>query len=245
MAAPPLAASASLAAYLFFVRHPGLRPRLRDWSLSSFRSLMSFGIPLQIVGLGDLGILYSMNIVISNRLGPGSVPGFAVPASAFMVFSSLAYGLVYPYLPAYAEAQARGDWHWIRQTAFRRLAIAVGLVLAAGLGMTVLGRTAVRVWTGGRVVPEQRFLLAMAVYFVLTASATANGILLMGLGRVKTKAAIHLSVAGVFVAGSWLLLPRLGLVAVPLAGCAAYLIDCATSLPLALRHIRRRAALAL
>ncbi|MGD0200499.1 MAG: hypothetical protein ABSD27_07085 [Bryobacteraceae bacterium] len=115
-------------------------------------------------------------------------------------------------------------------------------MLAGGLGMVLAGRTAVRIWTAGRVVPEPRFLLAMAVYFLLMVCAATNGILLMGLGRVKTKAAIHLSVAVVFVAGSWFLLPHLGLIAVPLAGIAGYLIDLATSLPLALLHIRRRAA---
>ena len=69
---------------------------------------------------------------------------------------------------------------------------------------------------------------------------TANGILLIGIGRVKTKAAIHACVAATHILGAWFLIPRLGLMAIPVAGTAGYLIDAALSLPIALRHLRRQ-----
>jgi O-antigen/teichoic acid export membrane protein len=81
----------------------------------------------------------------------------------------------------------------------------------------------------------------MSLYYLLMACSATNGILLAGIGRVKTKALLHLAVATVFVAGAWVLMPSLGILALPVAGSAGYLLDAAIALPCALRHIARHA----
>jgi O-antigen/teichoic acid export membrane protein len=77
----------------------------------------------------------------------------------------------------------------------------------------------------------------MAVHFVCFVWTSVNGILLFGIGRVKTNAALHGCVAVVYVLGSLLLLPRFGVIALPIAGAAGYLIDAALSMPLAFRYL--------
>ena len=49
---------------------------------------------------------------------------------------------------------------------------------------------------------------------------------------------VSLTGGAVYVVGAWFLLPRLGLLGVPVAGILAYLLDTAVSLPYALRRIR-------
>src|SRR5207237_194942 len=109
---------------------------------------------------------------------------------------------------------------------------------ACGLSLVICGPAAIRLWTHGRVAVTVSLLCAMAIHFTVNVWTTTNGILLIGIGRVKTKAAIHAFVAATHILGAWFLLPRLGLMAVPVAGTAGYLIDAALSLPIALRHLR-------
>lgn len=241
MSAPALVSACALAAYVLLIRHPGLRPAPRFCSLASARTIAAYGTPLIAVQLGDLAILYSTNVLIANRLGPAQVPAYSVPAAAFLVAATACYGLASPYLAAYAEARGRGDWEWIRAAALRILGITCGLMLAAGAALVLAGAFAIGLWTGGRVVPARALLAAMSVYYLLMACSAANGILLAGIGRVKTKAILHLAVAAVFTAGAWALMPSLGILALPVAGSAAYLIDAAVALPCALRHIARHA----
>ncbi|MGD0497926.1 MAG: hypothetical protein ABSC23_05760 [Bryobacteraceae bacterium] len=238
MSVPGLLASIALACYLFLIRYPAFRPSIRLWSFASLRDISGCGTAIFLSQLADMAIMYTSNVLISNRLGPGLVPSYAVPFSGFMVVSSICYGLVFPYMPAYAEALGRGDGEWIRKAALRILGRNMALMGAGGAGMIACGGFAIRIWTHGRVTAPRTFLAAMAVYFVCVAWTNTNGILLFGIGRVKTSAAIHGCVAAVHILGAWLLLPRLGIIAVPVAGTAAYLIDAALSLPIALRHLR-------
>jgi O-antigen/teichoic acid export membrane protein len=241
MSAPALVSSCALAAYVLLVRHRTLRPALRFCSIASAKTIAAYGTPLLAVQLGDLAILYSTNVLIASRLGPAQVPAYSIPAAAFLIAGTACYGLASPYLAAYAEARGRNDWEWIRTAAFRILGITCGLMLLAGFAMVLAGTFAVSLWTAGRVVPGRQLLFAMSLYYLLMACSAANGILLAGIGRVKTKALLHLVVATVFVAGSWVLMPTLGILALPVAGSAGYLVDAAVALPCALRHIARRA----
>jgi len=240
MGLPPLFGNGLLGAYLFGRRHRDLSPKWRLWNRGSFRTIMSFGGPLLVVQIATLAILYSTNLLIANRLGPAQVTRYAVPYAMFMTVAGMCSVIVSPYLPAYAEAAQRGDWTWIRRRAFRSLGITVALMALADLGFAAAGREVIRVWAGENVVPELGFLLAMAVFFVVRVWTDTNGVLLIGLGLVKAKAVLYTTVAALYVGGCWFLLPRFGIVAVPIVGTAAFLIDGVWSLPYALRHIRRR-----
>jgi O-antigen/teichoic acid export membrane protein len=242
MAVPPLIANVALGTYVFGRRHPHLRPRLSLASLRSLRILTGYGGPLLLVQLANLAMLYSSNLLIANRLGPAAVPQYAVPQSVFFVFTGACYLIVAPYIAACAEASGRGDWVWLRRRAFANLRNAMGLVLVGNIGLVALGREAIRIYTHSIVVPTPAFLLAMAGYCLLMVWGMTNGVLLIGLGRVGTKATLHLSVAAVYLTASWMLLPALGIIAVPIAGALAYAVDAALSLPCALRHIRRQEA---
>jgi O-antigen/teichoic acid export membrane protein len=242
MAVPPLLANIVLGTYVFGRRHPHLRPRLSLASMQSLRILIGYGGPLLLVQLGNLAMLYSSNLMIANRLGPAAVPLYAVPQSVFFVFTGACYLIIAPYIAAFAEASGRGDWVWLRKRAVANLRNVMVLILVGNIGLVAFGRAVIRIYTHSIVVPTPAFLLAMAGYCLLVVWSMTNGVLLIGLGRVGTKAVLQLSVAAVFLTASWLLLPGLGVIAVPIAGVLAYSVDAIWSLPVGLRHIRRQVA---
>ncbi len=71
-------------------------------------------------------------------------------------------------------------------------------------------------------------------------SAATNGVLLIGLGRVWARALLQVIASTTFIIAAWVMLPRLGLVAVPIAGIIAFIIDPLISLPYALALLGRQ-----
>ena len=166
------------------------------------------------------------------------VTEYSVPYAAFAALIASAWLVVSPYLPAYAEASAQGDWQWIRRRAMQANAITCALLVFGGGFLVLAGPEIIRRWTSGQVNPETNVLVGLACFSLLRAVSNTNGVLLVGLGLVRLAALSYLTVAIVFVFGAWFCLPRYGLVAVPVAGACAHVLDLAITLPYALRCAR-------
>jgi O-antigen/teichoic acid export membrane protein len=238
MGLPVLVAHVAIGAIFFGQRHPDLRPGLQWCDAASLRDLWDVAGPVTLQQLGNLTVSYSANVLIANRLGPAAVPQYSIPYALFAILVSIAWQIVSSYLPAYAEASAREDWQWIRRRAMHALWVTVALLGSGGAALLLAGPETIRLWTGGQVKTETGLLATLACFCLLKAVSNANGTLLVGLRLVKMAAFVSVTVGVVYVVGAWFLLPWLGLVAVPVAGVLAYLLDTAVSLPYALRRIR-------
>jgi len=241
MGLPPLAAQLGLGAYFFGRRHPDLRPRVGDWDRSSLRGLWGIGGWLALHQAANLAVLYSANLIIANRLGPAAVTQYSVPYAVFAVLISVAWYIVSPYLPAYAEALARGDLAWIQRRAWQTLALTVMLVGGGGAILVITGQQGIRLWSGGHVTPTLGLLAALACFSLLKACTDTAGGLLVGLGLVRFAACVYGSVALVYLTVAWLSLRWLGLLALPVAGTPPYALAVGLSLLYAFKHLRAKA----
>jgi O-antigen/teichoic acid export membrane protein len=239
MTAPPLLATLALACYLFAAHQRDLCPSPNYWNASALRTIFRFGGPLFLLQLATVAMFYSINLLIANRLGPAEVPKFAVPYSLFMIVVNVCHVYAQPYIPAYAEAYSRGDFAWIRRRAVRSLVVTISLVAVLGVVLTGMGSWLVRLWVGPEVAPGTGFLFVMSFFAILMVSANTNGFLLVGLGRIWTKTLLQTFAAGVFILGAWLMLPRIGLIAVPLSGVVALAADPVLSLSCSFSHLKR------
>ena len=237
MGLPPLTAQLVLGGHLFFRSHPDLRPKLRNCERSSFIAILRFAGPLTLYQIAIMGTLQSANIMIANRLGPAIVPQYSVPYAAFAVLISITWGIAFPFLPAYSEAAARDDWHWIRRRATMVWASTAAIVGGGGILFVLTGSRLVDIWTGGRIVPTTGLLAALGCYCVLRSLSNATGVLLSGLGRVGLLGVVACMSTMLYVAGAWKLLAIVGLFGIPLAGVVAHLLEGALVLPYALRQL--------
>jgi len=242
MGLPLLAAQLGLGAFLFGSRHRELLPSWRLCNGRSLRMVFNIGGPMALDQFANIGILYSANILIANRLSPAVVPKYAIPYSLFAIVNGAAYLIANSYMPAFAEASANADWNWIRRRASRSLYANLGVVTAINAVLLIAARNVIAVWAGHEMVPTIGFLLALASYSLLRAYSETNGVLLVGLGLVKIKALLQLMVAVIMVAGGWFLLPKLGLPAIPILGSVGCGLNGALALPCAVRHLRRKEA---
>ncbi len=225
MSGPPLLANAALAAYVFSRRHPGLAPRFRYIHRDAMRPLLATGGGQTLVMLGDLTILNSTNPLIANRLGLEAVPHYAVPFAIFMLVAQVGHGLANSYMAAFSESSARHDWDWIRSTFAGACKKGAGLMALATAGVTLVGPAFIQFWTHGKVAPDRTLLAAMGVYFILKVLSLQSNVLFMAVGLTTQKAALQVFVAAVHIVGFFALVSRFGLLALPIAGGAAYLVD--------------------
>lgn len=237
VAAPSLLINLALAGWMFTVHRPELRPSVHHASTASLRIVARFGAPLFIAQVANLAVLYSSNILVANALGPAEVPKFAVPNSLFMIAAGACMMLVQPYVPAIAEAAQRGDWLWIRRASSRNLLATLVLMTSANVALILAGRPIIRLWAGPELAPDWRFLLAMCVYYTVLAAMGSAGVVLVGLGRLVPRAVLHVAGAIAFVGAAWLLTPKLGVIAIPVAGSAAFAWVVVAWTLVAVRHV--------
>jgi O-antigen/teichoic acid export membrane protein len=236
---PPLLAQVLLAGYVFGLLYRDLRPAWKWCDGASLRTLWGFAGPLTVYQLANLGVLYSANLLIANRLGAGTVPQYSVPYAAFAIFIATALLLVTPYTPALAEAKARGDWHWIEKRAVQLLLASVGMFMAGALVLTLAGQSFIKWWTHKTVHPTMGLLVALMIFGVFRVAGNTLNEVLTGLGLVRFTAGAFLAVSAFFVVASWLALPVFGLIAVPVVCGIAQIVYLTVSLPVAFRHMER------
>ncbi len=226
---PPLIVMLALNAYMFARRHPDIVPSPALFSTGSLKSLWSFGGPLLVTQVADLFIFSSASPLIASKLGLTEVTRYSVAFALAILVVSFCDNLTRSYLGGFCEAVARHDWVWIHRIAVRTRLINFSIIGAAAVGMVVIGPFAIRVWAGKPVVPSTGLMAAMAFYACMMVISNTNTVLVLGLGNSKLKAGLQSFVAATHMIGFFLLVPKMGLYALPIAGAIGYLGDAIVS----------------
>ena len=219
-----LSSSAAAAVYVFARRFRDALPSIRHVSLRVAGSLLSTGSGFTMIAVAAIVISYTDVIVITQVLGPASVPAYAIAYTLLQVFVGLEMLVLDAAWPGYVEAAARGDHRWIRTT-HRRLTrlFLVGPCVFA-IGLIVLGQPLIRVWAGADVVPPFSLLATLAVLAVVQAYQLPHGRLLTSLGHVRFNAGLGMLSAAINLPLSIILARQLGITGVALGTLIGYLV---------------------
>jgi O-antigen/teichoic acid export membrane protein len=236
---PPLAATALLAAFLFLGPFSNARPAPTLFSRGALREVAGCGWPLLLTQIAGLTAMQSGNVMIAHRFGPAAVPRYSVPFAMFSAGSGLCYSLIAPYWPAYTEALARGDWTWLAATLRKTLRRTLGFMAPACVAAVLFGRSVIRLWAGKDAVPPFLLIACMSAYFLLCVWSMNYGMLLLGLGALRSRAALALIVAASHIAGFYLLSPWMGLASIPLGGSAGLMIELLAGRAICRRSLKR------
>jgi O-antigen/teichoic acid export membrane protein len=159
--------------------------------------------------LASLGIYQSQAIIITQMLGPSKVVIFAVVFKIMNLPIELTYMGTVPFIAAFAEANARRDWNWIKG-AFRNTtfaSIVLGLPLAVVLAL--FAKPLILFWIGPSALPDRHLVLWLFFYIAVGVSQVMTQQLLCGVGRVEPVllsivfCAIGCVVFGVLFASWW------------------------------------------
>jgi O-antigen/teichoic acid export membrane protein len=228
----PLIAYAGNSLAEFGWRRPWLRPRWRWLEWRQARALVGSGIQFLLASAGTLALIGAPVLVIGNRFGAAAAGPYALAYKILAIPMTMLALFWVPLWPAYADAQARGDHHWIRSTLGRSRKLVCFVLAPAILGLALGTPWMVAAWTGGRLQPSLAESCATALFVVAMALESIYVIALVACGRLRVPA------AALTIAGALAFLPlawppsKLSTTAVPLwvAGCealvlAAFMLD--------------------
>jgi O-antigen/teichoic acid export membrane protein len=170
--------------YLFFRRYRWLMPIMSAVKWNCTKRLLNLGGKYMVTQLAALGIYQSQPMIITQVLGPSHVMVFVIAQRIITLPAELVYMATAPFISAYSEAKARGDWKWI-SGAFRHSTFAsIGFGVTAVAVIAFAAKPVIRIWAGPAAVPDSTLILWLSVYTLVGVSAMAAGQMLCGLERV-------------------------------------------------------------
>jgi O-antigen/teichoic acid export membrane protein len=178
------------AGYLFFIRHPWLKPLPGAVTKKSFRGLRDLGFAYLTSQLSSISLIQSQPFILIQILGPASVALFSITQRIIFLPSTFLQMFVFPLMPAYGEAKARGDIRWIRKTLKYSLLF---ISVAALLSLSALIFTAhpiINIWVGKDFLPSNLLIIAFATHAFIGNLITPLSVMLYGLEKVKAQAAV-------------------------------------------------------
>lgn len=213
----------SLVLLVFLIRR-GL------FSLSSIGS----NVRLESTGLFRIGSLFFVlqigtmvgwgadALIISSTLGPAQVAIYSVGQRLFQFVTQPLAIVNMPLWGAYADAHAKGDTAFIRQTFRTSMMVTfVGATLGA-LALFLGSEWLLRYWTQGRVVVAPQLVALLALWTVLECCGTAFAMFLNGVQVVKQQVFVVLAFCLLVLPLKILGVTQFGLVAIPMAAALVY-----------------------
>jgi O-antigen/teichoic acid export membrane protein len=168
-----------LANWVLLIRaNPDFRPGIRKASYEYLKLLLSSGSLFFILSVAALISFSADNFVAAQVLGPAAVTAYAVPNRLVTAVIGLIALLASPLWPAYADAQTRQDYTWIRWAFRRSLIITVSMAVVGAVILLLAGTDLVRFWSRGEVAPHGALLWGFATWLVLGTAVTTLGVLL-------------------------------------------------------------------
>jgi len=189
-----LMASVACFAWLALVKKPWLRPAPMRFRRRHLKRIFHSGGQFFVIQLAGLVVFNSDNLVISHFLSPADVTPYSV-TWRLTTYATALQTLAAPALwPAYSEAWANKQMHWIRKTYRSVHWITVACMVLACAILLPFGRTIIRAWAGPAAVPSMALLGTMCVWMALYA-VTVNQACLMGATSRVGKQAISSALA--------------------------------------------------
>ncbi len=217
-----------------------LRPRWAQVRKPIALEVLRAGGLYALLGLVISAAYQTDALILAHVVGVGAVAEWGVASRVFLIIPMVIGFFVLPLWPAYGEAIATGDHHWVRRT-FRRSLL--GSVATAALGAAILAplcRPLIRQFVGAAVVPSWPLIVAFVLYVLVMAVSAPLAMYMNGSHILRFQVMTSLAMAAtniplsIFLAGRYGVSgPVLGTV---IAQTVCTLLPCAFYLP---RHLRR------
>jgi O-antigen/teichoic acid export membrane protein len=237
---PILCAYLLLSIYVYCFRHRALFPDFSSVNFLHFRIIWHDSSRLLIAQIADAVIAFTSNVLVAIQLGAAVVPEVSVSLQVMMIFNFVSCMFILPLWPAYVEASVRDDWAWIRSALWRGILRSVGAIAFSCLCYTLIYRVFIHSWSRVLPIPPLSFVLALDLWFLIYVWNKNPMVLLNALGFTSVRAWVAPLAAGVFIATATVLLPKIGIIAIPIAGIFGALVEASITTVKALSLLSNR-----
>jgi O-antigen/teichoic acid export membrane protein len=236
----PLLASLVNTAWFFGRSRPDLRPAAWRPEPGLMPELLRLGALFLVLQIAVALAFASDNVIAAKLLGAEAITDFAVAARLFAVVSAVMAILLQPLWPAYAEAIARRDLAWVRQT-LRRASWGAAALAALGSGVLVVAFDWItQLWLGRTLQISFLLMAGLALWPVLDAVGNSLASFLNGARVVGPQVVLASIFAASCVAAKIFMVRRFGIDALPWATILTYVALTLTPLLFLLKRLVAR-----
>ncbi len=165
------------------------------------------------------------SLIISSTLGAAQVAIFSVVQRLFQLATQPLAIMNAPLWGAYADAHVRNDRLFIRKTLKKSMSITLAGATLGAILLLVFHPWLIEKWTHGTIVVPLLFVATYAVWVILEACGNAFAMFLNGTGIVKQQISVVMLFVVLALPLKFMLVGSMGLMALPLATIAAYVIS--------------------
>jgi len=219
---------------------PWLRPGISLVDCSAMAELLNSGSPFFFIQVAAVVVFSSDNLIVSHYVGASAVTPYSVTWRV-VGLAALLQSLIFPALwPAYAEAYAKHDFAWIRDTFAMAMKGTLALNTLCVAVFLLFGRSLIRVWAGPAAVPPHALLLAMGFWAVVNGFMSVESCLLAALNRTRAQAVLSIIAAAVNIGLSLMLVRHIGSLGVIGGTILSYLLVLVVPQSLIVRTVWKR-----
>jgi O-antigen/teichoic acid export membrane protein len=192
--------------------------------MATTRKIVRQGVVFFVLQLTAAVTFFSDSLILSALVGPEAVPTIAVPARLFS-YVSLGVGvLLTPLWPAYAEALSRGDHSWVKAALRKSLWFALGISVVGSLFLNLFADLIFHTWVGPEYAVDRRIIAALGFWTVIESVGMAVAMFLNGASILRPQLVIAPVLLVTSLVLRIVLLKNIGVLGLPLATIAAYLV---------------------
>lgn len=210
--------------WFFWFRRSWLRPTLRSADPKIVWFLMRLGwmfFSLQIAGT----LAYNIdNLVIAQVISPEAVTNYSIPSQLFKLSTVVISLVSLPLWPAYGEAIARHDLHWVKRTFRLSLLLNFFSSAAMSLVLVIAGKPLIHLWLGQTVTLDPVLMIALAVWTIIYNVSSALSMLFNAASVIRFQVIWATTMAVANLGLSVLLTRHYGTVGVVLGSIYSYAI---------------------
>ena len=207
-------------------RFPSLTPGLRKRRLSLLPGIIQpslfFGLIILAMAIG----LQGSTLLVANLLGATAVAIFVTSRTLTNVVKQVVSLLNVAMWPDLTRLEALADQRRLRLAFHLMVALNTAGCVAVAACLWFEGTDLMNIWTGGKLAPDQTLLRLMLAYLVLQSPWLSASIFFLATNRHRGLSFSYLfaNVGGLILAA--LLIPRFGILGVPIGLILAEIIAC-------------------
>lgn len=174
-----------MASIIFFSRKFCMvSPKISAIRVDQVKEIFNLGYKFFIINIQVLVVYNATNVLISNVSSPAEVTSYNLAYKYLNIAMMLFTIIMGPLWPAYTDAYTKKDFDWMRRTKNKMNKVLLFSVIGCA-ALVLVSKPFYKIWIGSRAEISLLMTLLVALYVMAYCWNQLNGILLVGMGKIK------------------------------------------------------------
>ncbi|MBC7793786.1 MAG: oligosaccharide flippase family protein [Clostridia bacterium] len=195
-------------------RRPWVIPVLSQFERGQVRTILRDSAGFLVMQIATLFAFTADNFVLTRMLDPVAVTHYAVPNRLFSAITVFVNIAINPFWPAFGDAQARGEFAWIKAALLRGFVVAFALSGGACFLVFLLFDQIIGLWLHDAFVADHGVVAALALWTTLGSSLYIFNIYLASVGKMTAPAVVAVIMSALALVLKIVLVRKIGVAGV-------------------------------